>query len=74
MLGQNICVKENLSVISIETLRSGETSYAGHIATIRCWMLAVIGGLHVTRIGTSLRVIALTLAEREVLVTKISPR
>lgn len=69
---KDIRIEENLSAISLETSQTGEDTYTCHITSIRCWMLAVVRRLHITRVGTCLGVIALALAEGKVLVTHVA--
>ncbi len=72
ILGKHIRVEENLSAISLKTYQTTLSTYAGHITTIRGWILAIVRRLHITRIGACLRVIALALAEGEVLVAHVA--
>lgn len=72
ILRKDIRVEKILSAISLNTIQTGEGTYACHIATVRGWVLAVISRLHITRIGACLWVIALALAEREVLVAHVA--
>ena len=49
-------------------------AYAGHKATISCWVLTIVKSLSIASIGARLRVVALALAEGEVLVAHVAAR
>ncbi len=72
ILGKHIRIEENLSAISLRTIQTTSSTYACHVTTIRSWILAVVRRLHIARIGACLGVIALALAEGEVLVAHIA--
>ena len=72
VFGKHIGIEENLCAVRLGKLQENRTTHACHVTTVCGWMLAIICRLHITRIGTCLRIITLALTEGKILIAHVA--